>query len=101
MDVLDELEATRRKEIGKWLAADRRQELLAAARGYAAFIATQHGTVTSDDVAQLMHLNSMDYGELGNAAGSVFDGRFEWTGQVVSSKRPASHGRLIRVWRLA
>jgi hypothetical protein len=45
--------------------------------------------------------NGLDYADLGNAAGSVFDGRFAWTGEVVASRRPSTHGRLIRVWRLA
>ena len=36
---------------------------------------------------------------LGNAAGSVFK-NMEWTGRVVRSERPSTHGRIIRVWRL-
>jgi choline dehydrogenase-like flavoprotein len=35
---------------------------------------------------------------LGNARGSVFRGQFEWTGAIVPSTRPSSHGRMIRVW---
>jgi len=56
--------------------------------------------VTSDEVANLMAYNGLNYSDLGNAAGSVFDEKFVWTGAVVPSRRPASHGRLIRVWRL-
>jgi hypothetical protein len=100
MTLFDPIEADRRKAVGKALAADRRSELLAAARGFAAFIARDGDTVTSDEVANLMAHNGLDYAELGNAAGSVFDGKFVWTGQVVPSRRPSSHGRLIRVWRL-
>ena len=100
MNLFDTAEAERRKVIGKALAADRRHELLAAARGFAAFIASNGKTVTADEVAALMAENGLDYADLGNAAGSVFDGKFVWTGAVVPSRRPASHGRLIRVWRL-
>jgi hypothetical protein len=100
MTLFDPTEAERRKAVGKALAADRRSELLTAARGFAAFIASNGSTVTSDDVASLMAFSGLDYTELGNAAGSVFDEKFVWTGTVVPSRRPASHGRLIRVWRL-
>ena len=99
--LFDAAEAERRKIVGKALAADRRIELLMAARGFAAFIAAQQGTVNSDEVAAIMAENGLDYTELGNAAGSVFDEKFSWTGDVVPSRRPASHGRLIRVWRIA
>ena len=57
------------------------------------------GDVTSDEVALIMRDRGLDYSLLGNAAGSVFDG-FAWTGRVVQSKRPSTHGRIIRVWRL-
>ena len=100
MTLFDPIEADRRKAVGKALAADRRSELLAAARGFAAFIARDGDTVTSDEVANLMAHNGLNYSDLGNAAGSVFDEKFVWTGDVVPSRRPASHGRLIRVWRL-
>ncbi len=101
MNLFDTAEAERRKIVGKALAADRRHELLAAARGFAAFIARNGNTVTADEVAALMAENGLDYADLGNADGSVFDGRFAWTGEVVASRRPSTHGRLIRVWRLA
>lgn len=101
MHLIDAYETERRKAIGMALAADARTNLLSAARGFAAFIAKQQGTVNADDVAVMMAENDLDYSELGNAAGSVFDGRFTWTGQVVASRRPSTHGRLIRVWRLA
>jgi hypothetical protein len=101
MNLFDANEAERRKRIGKMLAADGRGHLLHAARGFAAAIASVRGEVTSDDVAAIMSENELDYSDLGNAAGSVFDGHFAWTGRVVPSARPASHGRLIRVWRLA
>jgi hypothetical protein len=99
--LFDQAEAERRKAVGMALAADARHELLAAARGFAAFIAREYGTVTADDVAELMAANGLDYSNLGNAAGSVFDTRFQWTGRVIPSKRPSTHGRLIREWSLA
>jgi hypothetical protein len=98
MNLFDEAEARRRRDTGMWLAANQKQELLAAARGFAAFVAKSQGTVNADEVALMMAENGLDYSELGNAAGSVFDGRFEWTGRVVPSRRPSTHGRLIRVW---
>ena len=101
MNLFDHTEAQRRKEVGKALAAARRHELLTAARGFAAFIARERGAVTADDVAQLMAANGLDYSDLGNAAGSVFDMRFQWTGRVIPSQRPSTHGRLIREWSLA
>ena len=101
MSLFNAAEAERRKIVGMALAADARHELLAAARGFAAFIASHGSTVTADEVAAMMAANGLDYSELGNAAGSVFDGRFQWTGQVIPSRRPSTHGRLIRVWRLA
>jgi hypothetical protein len=99
--LFDQAKAERRKAVGMALAADARHELLAAARGFAAFIAREYGTVTADDVAELMAANGLDYSNLGNAAGSVFDTRFQWTGRVIPSKRPSTHGRLIREWSLA
>ena len=101
MSLFDPAEAERRKAVGMALAADAKHELLAAARGFAAFIASNGSTVTADEVAAMMAANGLDYSELGNAAGSVFDTRFQWTGRVIPSQRPSTHGRLIRVWRLA
>lgn|GEM_PF-2909198 len=101
MTLFNQAEAERRKAVGMALAADARHELLAAARGFAAFIAREHGTVTADDVAELMAANGLDYSNLGNAAGSVFDHKFQWTGRVMPSKRPSTHGRLIREWSMA
>lgn len=101
MTLFDQAEAERRKAVGMALAADARHELLAAARGFAAFIAREYGTVTADDVAELMAANGLNYSDLGNAAGSVFDHKFQWTGRVIASKRPSTHGRLIREWSIA
>ena len=48
ISLFDAAEAERRKVVGKALAADHRIELPTAARGFAAFIAAQQGTVNSD-----------------------------------------------------
>jgi hypothetical protein len=58
------------------------------------------GTVHADDVAGAMANDGLNYADLGNAAGSVFDCSFQWTGQVIRSLRPSTHGRIVRVWRL-
>ena len=88
------------QEEGMAKAAAAKPELLAKAQDCARRIARIRGTVTSDDVAAMMANGGFDYAELGNAAGSVFRGNFEWTGQVIKSHRPTTHGRAIRVWRL-
>jgi hypothetical protein len=100
MNLFDSVEADRRKEAGKAVAADARATLLEGARCIALAIARRQGTVTADDVAQSMADQGMNYAELGNAAGSVFDDGFKWTGEVIRSARPSTHGRIVRVWRL-
>jgi hypothetical protein len=82
MNLFDSAEAERRKEAGMAMAAAANAQLLA------------------DDVALEMHRLGLDYQSLGNAAGSVFRGRFEWTGNVVASDRVSTHGRMIKVWRI-
>jgi hypothetical protein len=99
-DLFDYAETLRRKEYGMARAAAARPELLAAAQDFAHRIAVSKGSVTADDVAFRMAQVGMDYAELGNAAGSVFRGKFEWTGQVVPSERASTHGRAIKVWRI-
>ena len=100
MNLFDAAEAQRRKNAGMTKAADARHQLLAAAQDFAHRIAVSKGSVTADDVAFRMAQVGMDYAELGNAAGSVFRGKFKWTGQVVPSERASTHGRAIKVWRL-
>lgn len=99
MNLFDAVEAERRKEAGMARAAAARPELLALAREVASWLCAVRGTVTSDDVAYRMAELGHDYDALGNAAGSVFRGGFEWTGEVRSSERASTHGRVIRVWR--
>lgn len=101
MNLFDAAEADRRRDAGKALAASARSELLEVARTMALALARRNGIVNADDVAGMMADHGMNYADLGNAAGSVFDDGFEWTGQVVRSARPSTHGRLVRVWRLA
>lgn len=100
MNLFDAVEAERRKTEGKAIAASARAELLEGARTMALALARRNGTVNADDVAGMMAANGFNYADLGNAAGSVFDSGFEWTGQVIRSIRPSTHGRVVRVWRL-
>lgn len=99
-DLFNYAETLRRKESGMAKAAAACPQLLATAKNLAHRIAISKGSVTSDDVAFRMAQIGMNYAELGNAAGSVFRGQFEWTGQVVPSERASTHGRSIKVWRL-
>lgn len=100
MNLFDAAEADRRKIEGKAIAAGARSEVLELARLMALTLARRNGTVNADDVAGMMAANGFNYADLGNSAGSVFDSGFEWTGQVVRSARPSTHGRVVRVWRL-
>lgn len=99
-DLFNYAESLRRKESGMARAAASCPKLLATAQDLAKRIALTNGTVTSDDVAFRMAQLGLDYSELGNAAGSVFRGAFEFTGQVVQSERATTHGRCIKVWRI-
>ena len=100
MTLFDLIEAERRKEEGMARAADARATALALAKQYAVTLAETHGEITSDDVALAMEQDGHRYEDLGNAAGSLFRGRFEWTGRTATSARVSTHGRIIRVWRL-
>lgn len=101
MNLFDAAEADRRKEEGRQRAAFARADLLLVAQACARAVAGRLGSVTMDDVALELSLVGEDASCLGNAAGSVFRGEeWEWTGQVVRSARPSTHGRMIRVWRL-
>jgi hypothetical protein len=100
MNLFDAAEAERLKLHGKAVAAQSRSELLGLARVYALMLVRRNGTVHADDVAGAMANDGLNYADLGNAAGSVFDCSFQWTGQVIRSLRPSTHGRIVRVWRL-
>lgn len=93
--------AIARKQEGMAKAALARPVLLASAQDCARRIARTRGTVTADDVAEMLDGMGIDYAALGNAAGSVFrKSEFEFTGQIVQSRRPSTHARCIKVWRL-
>lgn len=100
MTLFDHAEAERRKEEGMARAAAARTEALGLAKDFALSLAEHLGDITSDDVALAMEAAGFNYEALGNAAGSVFRGRFEWTGKTTVSARPSTHGRIIRVWRI-
>ena len=100
MNIFDYTEAQRRKEMGMHQAAEARPGLLADAQAIAKRVALRWEFVTSDDVAAEMMTAGLRYEDLGNAAGSVFRVDFVWTGNVTSSIRPSTHGRMIKVWRL-
>jgi hypothetical protein len=93
------MESERRRNAGMAAAENGREWLLAEARRAARNACSVYGEVHADDVAIWMANRGMDYAALGNAAGSVFRG-MEWTGRVVRSERPSTHGRILRVWRL-
>jgi hypothetical protein len=99
MNLFDYTEAQRRKNCGMNLAANAKQELLKQAQESARQMAERFGEATSDDVARDMEALGLNYSELKNAAGSVFNG-FVWTGKVISSGRASTHGRIIKVWKL-
>lgn len=99
MELFNYMEAQRRRNAGLAAAENGREWLLAQAQRLARESCDINGEATSDDVAMMMASRGLDYGALGNAAGSVFKG-MEWTGRVVRSERPSTHGRIIRVWRL-
>jgi len=106
MTLFDHAAAERLKAEGMARAAASRPALLAAAQHVAQRLAALHGEVDSDMVAREMEAGGIDYAALGNAAGSVFKNppegfRWEWTGGVRTSERVSTHGRVIRVWRLA
>ena len=87
------------KTVGVTLASENNGNL-AEAQAVALQLAVDHGRVTADDVYQRYVL---DQGNswLGNAAGSLFrSSLFEWTGELVASRRPSRHANYIRVWRL-
>jgi hypothetical protein len=99
MELFKYMEAQARRNAGMAAAENGREWLLAQAQRCAREAAETYGEVHADDVAMHMSARGLDYSALGNAAGSVFKG-MEWTGRVVRSERPSTHGRIIRVWRL-
>ena len=95
-------EAQKRKKEGMEKAAKNRKWLLEVARDCAREVSyvTPGRECASDHVATAMKLANYRYEDQGNAAGSIFRGKeWVWTGRMVASQRPSSHGRWIKVWR--
>lgn len=101
--IFDAIRANRLADAGVERAARGKGPLLDLARRGAVEIARsrESKTVTADDVQAWLVRQGIEESKLGNAAGSVFRGpQWRYTGVTVKSQRPASHGRLIRVWEL-
>ena len=102
-DLFDFASGNALKTEGMETAAANKAELLQKARGIAERTAQMRSDqcCTSDDVAMRMQYLGYRYGDLGNAAGSIFASkRWRFTGDRVKSRRPAAHAREIKVWRL-
>ena len=87
---------------GKALAASRRRYVLRYARSLAVRMAIQQpdSRITADEVYAEMVRREIDVALLGNAAGSLFRGKWwRWTGDRRRPKRVSNHGRWIMVWR--
>lgn len=100
LPLFDLAESQKRKEIGQQLAATANQSDLEIARSIAREICRRVGTVTADDVGQVLKQRH-GIKSLGPVAGSLFKtGEFEHTGDYRKSKRVKNHARLLFVWRL-
>ena len=87
------------RTVGITLAAENHGNL-AEAQAVAMQLANDNGRVTADDVYQRFVVDQ-GHSWLGNAAGALFrSSLFEWTGELVPSRRPSRHANYIRVWRL-
>ena len=74
------------------------EQYIKVARAIARQIASQRGSVTSDDVRQACDLEPVHPG----AYGAIFKSKdFQWTGQFRQSEAVSRHGGMQRVWRLA
>jgi hypothetical protein len=98
--LFDAPEAELRKAAGLAQVYRHNETWVSIARRCAESIAREHGTVTADEVRNVLY-------PLGyiprhpNAWGAVFKGtQFEWTGEWIKSRIPERHGNNIRVWRL-
>lgn len=71
-----------------------RPEFLASARAAAIQLANKHGSVTSDQLREVVHLPE---GMNPSVFGCVFSKKSDWKIlSFVKSARPASHGRYIK-----
>ncbi len=102
-NLLDFMTGNVLKSEGMAAAAADKTEILQIARDAADWVANHigDGICTSDDVAMRMQYLGHKYGDLGNAAGSIFaKKKWRFTGDRVKSRRPSAHAREIKVWRL-
>ncbi len=95
-------EELKERGIEQAMQPDARKNVIEWARNVARVECLNHGTVTSDDVVQLMESSGIDLpGILGNGMGSIFRTKeFVPTGGFRKSKRPSRHAAMVRVWRL-
>ena len=99
-NLFDQDISEQRKQDGMKLAAVNQLSNLELARSIAFDICQRRGTVTADDVGEVL-FNDHGIKSLGPSAGSLFtDGRFLFTGVRVRSSRKKNHGRELKQWRL-
>ena len=100
-DPFDARASAARKETGMQRAEEAASPSpLDLAREIARELAKQRGSVTADDVGELLHQRHQ-IESLGPAAGSLFKGsEWETTGEMRKSTRKTNHSRLLYVWRL-
>ncbi len=72
---------------------------LEVARWTAREVCSREGTVTADDVREVLYEAGI-YPAHPNAWGAVFRCGFVWTGEWRVSAVPEGHGNLQRVWRV-
>ena len=100
MTLFDYAASKQLRDTGMESAASGRAELLKRARELAVRLARIHGKITADDVRKEYEYRGGNWSELGNAAGSIFKGRyFECVG-FENSSVATSHARALRVWKL-
>ena len=98
-DLFDLDQGRRLREDGKEAASIRNGKWLSTMRHKARQIATERGTVTSDDIQDFCERLRF-WPTHHNAMGAVFK-RDEWEAVGwIESRRPSAHARAIRVWRL-
>ena len=97
---LDLFEAQRRKRAGIATAEEHSASWIEQARACARDLCERHGTVTADDVREVLYPLGIVPSHP-NAWGAVFRKGFRWTGERRVSRVVQGHGNLQRVWRLA
>lgn len=112
-DIFGLSEGERLRDIGKDLAAKKREAHLIAARDIAYEVGMKQDVVTIDDVYRGMLEAGLDITTLRNAAGSVFrgaawtpagsiilNGKFVGTISYQQSTRIGNHSRRVQRWSL-